>query len=231
MRRAYFEALHVARHRVAFGQHVTGMPLARRQRAAKQRTSNTLSAMPISIHQGYLPGAIGRIAALHAHFYHRHAGFGVAFEAKVARELAGFCERYDSARDGLWLALRDAPGDDAGADARASAGPSRIEGGIVIDGPRTGPDCDDHEPGSAHLRWFITSDQTRGSGAGTALLNAALTFCRVQSYARVYLWTFVGLHAARHLYEKAGFRLTRQQRGTQWGTEVNEQRFELNTSV
>ena len=31
MRRAYFEALHVARHRVAFGKHVIDMPLARRQ--------------------------------------------------------------------------------------------------------------------------------------------------------------------------------------------------------
>ena len=193
---------------------------------------------PLTLHQGYLPGAIGRIAALHARYYHRQAGFGVAFEARVARELAGFCERYDSARDGLWLALRDARGADAGAGAGAgtSAGTSAgagaransIEGSIAIDGPRTGTACDGDEPGSAHLRWFITSDHTRGSGTGAALLNAALTFCRAQSYARVYLWTFEGLHAARHLYQKAGFRLTRQQRGTQWGTEVNEQRFELN---
>ena len=201
---------------------------------------------PLTLHQGYLPGAIGRIAALHARYYHRQAGFGVAFEAKVARELAGFCERYDSARDGLWLALRDARGADAGAGvgagtstgttagagtsagAGAGARANSIEGSIAIDGPRTGTACDGDEPGSAHLRWFITSDHTRGSGTGAALLNAALTFCRAQSYARVYLWTFEGLHAARHLYEKAGFRLTRQQRGTQWGTEVNEQRFELN---
>lgn len=180
-------------------------------------------AMPVSIHQGYLPGAIGRIAALHAHYYHRQAGFGVAFEAKVARELAGFCERYDGARDGLWLALNDSAGDNTSAE----AGPRSIEGSIAIDGPRAGNDDEGSEPGSAHLRWFITSDQTRGSGTGTALLNAALTFCRARSYERVVLWTFDGLHAARHLYQKAGFRLVHQQRGTQWGTEVNEQRFEL----
>ena len=178
--------------------------------------------MPITIHQGYLPGAIGRIAALHAHYYHRHAGFGVAFEAKVARELAQFCEAHDSARDGLWLALRDGPGDDTSAD----GGQRSIEGSIAIDSPGTGPVS---ESGSAHLRWFITSGHTRGSGTGSALLNAALTFCRAQSYTRVHLWTFEGLHAARHLYEKAGFRLVHQQRGTQWGAEVNEQRFELRT--
>jgi hypothetical protein len=39
--------------------------------------------------------------------------------------------------------------------------------------------------------------------------------------------TFEGLDAARHLYEKNGFRLAEQQRGIQWGREVNEQRFVL----
>jgi hypothetical protein len=31
--------------------------------------------------------------------------------------------------------------------------------------------------------------------------------------------------AARHLYEKEGFKLVEEHRGTQWGTAVNEQRF------
>lgn len=54
-----------------------------------------------------------------------------------------------------------------------------------------------------------------------------MAFCRARGHRRVYLWTFEALDAARHLYEKAGFRLAHQQRGRQWGTEVNEQRFEL----
>ena len=41
------------------------------------------------------------------------------------------------------------------------------------------------------------------------------------------LWTFAGLDAARRLYERAGFRLAEERRGTQWGIEVTEQRFEL----
>jgi hypothetical protein len=53
-----------------------------------------------------------------------------------------------------------------------------------------------------------------------------MTFCRDCGYARAYLWTFEGLHAARHLYEKAGFALAIEQRGTQWGAEVNEQQYE-----
>jgi GNAT superfamily N-acetyltransferase len=78
----------------------------------------------------------------------------------------------------------------------------------------------------AHLRWFIISDERRGQGFGNALLTAGLDFCRQRRYERVYLWTFAGLDAARHLYEKHGFRLTEERRGQQWGTEVQEQRFE-----
>jgi len=159
--------------------------------------------MNFLLHKGYRPGCIGRIAALHAHFYHRHAGFGVRFEAKVAHELAEFCERYDDHRDGLWLALMD----------------DVIDGSIAIDASHAGQD-------GAHLRWFITADHVRGTGIGSALLAAAMGFCRSQHYERVYLWTFDRLPAARHLYEKFGFKLVHEQEGNQWGSKVNEQRFE-----
>ena len=161
-------------------------------------------AMELAIHKGYVPGCIGRIAELHARYYHGLTGFGVRFESKVARELSEFCERYDDECDGLWLASRN----------------SRVEGSIAIDGSRAGKE-------GAHLRWFIVSEEVRGAGIGTALLASAMAFCGSQHHERAYLWTFEGLRAARHLYEKFGFRLVHQQRGTRWGAEVNEQRFEL----
>jgi len=160
--------------------------------------------MTLAIHEGYRPGCIGRITELHAGYYSARAGFGQPFECKVAGELADFCRRYDAARDGLWLAC-DANG---------------IQGSLVIDGLHA------REHG-AHLRWFITADTVRGTGAGSRLLAAAMAFCRAHRYDRVELWTFDGLEAARHLYEKAGFRLVEQRRGSQWGREVDEQRFEL----
>lgn len=161
-----------------------------------------------AIRKGYQPGAIGRIVELHARYYSELAGFGLAFESRVARELCEFCERYDDERDGLWLVLLD--GD--------------IEGAIAVDGSRAGQE-------GAHLRWFIVSDRLRGTGVGTELLEAAMEFCRARHYERVHLWTFEGLDAARHLYEKFGFHLAFQQRGTQWGAEVNEQRFECATAT
>ena len=163
--------------------------------------------MALSLHQGYRPGCIGQIATLHAHYYHPLVGFGLPFESRVARQLCDFCERYEANRDGLWLALQD----------------DQVQGSIAIDGSHAAQD-------GAHLRWFITSDAIRGSGAGNLLLGAAMEFCRAQRYERVFLSTFEGLHAARHLYEKHGFRLVHQQRGAQWGAEVNEQRFELRPS-
>lgn len=159
--------------------------------------------MGFELHQGYLPTAIGRIVALHARYYSALVGFGLPFEAKVARELAEFCQRYDAGRDGLWLLLQD----------------GQVEGSIAIDGSNVAGQ-------GAHLRWFIASDTVRGTGAGTALLSAAMAFCEAKGYERTYLWTFDGLPAARHLYEKSGFGLVYQQPGSQWGREVTEQRFE-----
>ena len=158
---------------------------------------------PVHITSGYTPGAIGRIATLHGTYYARQWNFGLFFEAKVATELAAFLQRFDTVRDGFWTAQID----------------GQIEGGIAIDAQRA-----DQE--GAHLRWFILSDALRGRGAGRALLERAMQLCRQRRYAKVYLWTFAGLDAARHLYESVGFRMLRQQSGEQWGTRVAEQYFE-----
>ena len=39
---------------------------------------------------GYHPGAIGRIVELHANYYYLSWGFGLFFEARVAKEMAEF---------------------------------------------------------------------------------------------------------------------------------------------
>jgi RimJ/RimL family protein N-acetyltransferase len=158
----------------------------------------------IKIVTGYIPGAIGRVAELHGTYYHDHWGFGLFFEAKVATELSEFLSRYDEKCDGFWTASLD----------------GRVEGAIAIDGIN----AEDH---GAHLRWFIMSDALRGKGFGNRLINLAIKFCWSTGYKRVYLSTFEGLEASRHLYEKTGFTTVEQHKGTQWGTEVNEQRLEL----
>ena len=154
--------------------------------------------------QGYVPGAIGSITRLHAQYYSRHWGFGLYFEAKVAREMSEFLSRFDPAQDGFWTVCRK----------------GTVEGGVAVDGI-------ERATKGAHLRWFILSEHLHGQGFGNRLMRAAVSFCNQRSYSRIYLWTFEGLDAARHLYEKFGFQLVHRQRGDQWGTPVVEQKFVL----
>jgi GNAT superfamily N-acetyltransferase len=155
------------------------------------------------IAKGYVPGSLGRVAELHGIYYHNHWGFGLFFEAKVATELSEFLKQYNENRDGFWTVFAD----------------GRVEGSLAIDGIHA-------ESKGAHLRWFIMSDALRGKGMGNRLINIAIRFCGNRGYKKIYLWTFEGLNAARHLYEKNGFKLVEAHSGIQWGTEVNEQRFE-----
>ena len=157
---------------------------------------------------GYVPGAIGRVVEMHAAYYHENWGFERFFEVKVARELAAFLDRFDDTRDGFWTASLN----------------QVVQGAIAIDGNKAGSE-------GAHLRWFITSPALRGKGVGNTLVQNAVQFCRKCGYDRIYLWTFEGLSAARHLYEKFGFRLSDQNKGSQWGTPVAEQKFVLDLSL
>lgn len=157
----------------------------------------------IRIETGYRPGAIGRIAELHAAYYSRHWNFGLFFERKVATELSEFLGRFDDAIDGLWLAVDG----------------ETIAGSIVIDGVH-------RDTEGAHLRWFIVDPAYHGRGVGRRLIDAAMDFCRSRGFPRVYLWTFAGLDSARHLYEAHGFFLSKEIEDRQWGRTVNEQRFE-----
>lgn len=154
--------------------------------------------------RGPVPGVLDRIVEMHDSFYGPRWGFGPAFTRKNLSELSGFLGRFDSDCDGIWTAHVD----------------GRIEGSVAIHGSRS-------SERDAELRWFLVSDALRGQGAGSQLLDQALTFCRVRALSTVCLWTFAGLDDARRLYERAGFVLTEQRLGTRWGTEVLEQRLEL----
>jgi len=157
---------------------------------------------------GYCPGAIGRVAEMHAAYYHRHWGFGLFFEAKVATELAEFLGRFAEERDGFWTVRSG----------------NRVEGSIAIDGLKA-------ETEGAHLRWFIVSPEIQGGGWGRRLMSEAVAFCDRRAYRRIFLWTFAGLDAARYLYEMFGFHLVSEAEGERWGARVVEQRFERDHSL
>jgi GNAT superfamily N-acetyltransferase len=153
---------------------------------------------------GYVPGAIGRITELHATYYKQHWDFGLFFESKVATELSEFLNRLNPVHDGFCLA-------------RIA---EKIVGGVAIDGSEA-------QTSGARLRWFIVEPEYQGRGVGQRLLEEAIAFCRKATIRRVYLHSFAGLDAARHVYEKFGFVLREEKQDRTWGRVVTEQTFEL----
>jgi GNAT superfamily N-acetyltransferase len=155
---------------------------------------------------GYVPGAIGRVTELQAVYYHKHWDLGLYFEAKIATELAAFLTRFNPAHDGVWIASAN----------------GEIVGSIFIDGS-------DAEGQGARLRYFMVAPEYHGHGLGNRLMEEGVSFCKRVGFKRVYLTTFAGLNAARHLYEKFGFRLCAEVDGTHLTgkSSLMEQVFEL----
>ncbi|MGI9486742.1 MAG: GNAT family N-acetyltransferase, partial [Geminicoccaceae bacterium] len=149
-----------------------------------------------------------QIVTLHAKTYSRWAGFGSAFEAKVASELADFIRERDGKDSAIWHAtIKD-----------------QLLGSIAIDGKDLGER-------RAHLRWFIVDPSCRGIGLGKQLLAAAIDFVDKRHFTETHLWTLKGLDAARSLYERKGFVLMVEYEGDQWGARITEQRWVRKHSV
>ncbi len=171
-------------------------------RSPSGKSDRPCTSDQIQIRAGYAPALIGRVVAmLHSHM-NLHYGFGLTFERRIASDLVEFMSRIDTPGNCIWRAESN----------------GRLAGSISIDGHHS-------DDGYAHLRWFIVGPETRGAGAGKALLSHAMEFCDRHGYRETHLWTVRGLDAARRLYETSGFSLVEEYQGDQWGTSVTEQKF------
>jgi GNAT superfamily N-acetyltransferase len=61
---------------------------------------------------------------------------------------------------------------------------------------------------AGYVHDILVTDDARGSGAGTRLLEAAVDWVRSQGVPRVLLWTAASNTKARQLFEAHGFRAT-----------------------
>jgi len=154
--------------------------------------------------KGYYPGVLGEITRLHGVYYHEQWGFDISFEVQEGKELCEFMSRFDPEKDVLWVAVIN----------------EKFAGSVAIDGY-------DAETYGARLRWLIVDPMYQGLGLGKILVKKAVEFCRSVGHKRIFLWTFQGLEAARHVYECAGFVLTQEREVDQWGGIIKEQRFDL----
>jgi len=63
-------------------------------------------ADPVQYREGYHPGLIASVTAMHIDFYGRNYGFGAVFERKVATEMSEFIGRIDHPRNATFCAVQ-----------------------------------------------------------------------------------------------------------------------------
>jgi hypothetical protein len=61
---------------------------------------------------------------------------------------------------------------------------------------------------------------------GSELVAQCIGFAREAGYRKVVLWTYGILHSARRIYERAGFKLVRQEKHHSFGHDLVAQTFE-----
>jgi len=144
----------------------------------------------ISIRHELRTGDLGRIIALHGEAYDTLPGFGLPFEAFVARTLAEYV--LDTGGAGrIWMAERD----------------DRLVGcsALVLRGN-----------GLGQLRWILVDTSARGIGLGRELVNRALDYARDNACSKIFLETTDGLPESQQLYEKLGFEEVSNTREKLW---------------
>ena len=148
----------------------------------------------------YRSGDAGYVAYRHGVLYEKEYGLDSVFEKYVLAGLLKFLENMASGE--LWMAEAD----------------GKIAGFIAVVG------IDDK---NAQLRWFLIEPEFRGQGLGRQLVSEVIMYCRRKNFERIFLWTFKGLDAARHLYSSNGFVQTEEAVNDIWKKGLTEERWEL----
>lgn len=146
-------------------------------------------------------GDVGWIIRRQAMLYHEEYGWDASFEGLVARIAGDFLSDHDPAMESCWVAERD----------------GAILGSVFL--VRT-------DEGDAQLRMLYVEPAARGLGVGKKLVAECMAFARAKGYRRMILWTNSNLHAARAIYEKAGFTLAREEPHHSFGVDLVGQYWE-----
>jgi ribosomal protein S18 acetylase RimI-like enzyme len=148
------------------------------------------------------PGDMGSVIQLHGALYFKEYGWDERFEALVADIAAKFIQNFDSQKERCWIAEK---------------------GGAVVGSVFLVKQSDD----IAKLRLLIVDPAARGLGIGNHLVAECIAFARDAGYQTITLWTQEILTAARHIYERAGFRLVREEPHCAFGIPMVGQIWEL----
>ena len=149
-----------------------------------------------------LPGDLGWVVARHGELYAREFSWADNFEGLCAQIVADFASKYDAKCERCWIAKMD--GQNVGCVF------------LVKDSETV-----------ARLRLLLVDPVARGRGLGTRLTDECIGFALAQGYRTITLWTHSVLTAARHIYERAGFRLTSSEPRRSFGQNVISEHWDL----
>ncbi len=162
-------------------------------------------APPYSL-RSHGPGDMGWVVEAHGEIYCRDYGWNPRFEALVARITAEFIDHLQPERERCWIAEIPTP-----------HGPRRVGSIFLVR----------KSAAVAKLRLLLVLPEARGLGLGRRLVDECIAFARAARYRQIVLWTNSILHAARHIYEKAGFELIKEETGNDYGPEMTFQTWRL----
>jgi DNA-binding MarR family transcriptional regulator/GNAT superfamily N-acetyltransferase len=148
------------------------------------------------------PGDFGWIVKRHAELYAAEYGWTAPFEGVCAQIVADFVNTYDRERERCWIAEMDC--DNVGSIMLAK-----------------------ETDNVARIRLLLVDPKARGLGLGAHLADECIGLARRAGYKSITLWTHSVLTAARHIYQKAGFKLTRSEEHQSWGKPVVSEHWDL----
>jgi DNA-binding MarR family transcriptional regulator/N-acetylglutamate synthase-like GNAT family acetyltransferase len=205
--RAEFKRLD-SRSRAEIGEMLEGMTGFQRERLVNSMTAirelldSHAEAAPGFILRAHQPGDIGWVIARHGELYAREYRWDSSFEGLVAEIAGAFLRRFDERRERCWVAER---------------GGERL-GCVFLIG---------HSKNVAKLRLLLVEPSARGLGIGARLVGECIAFARQSGYRKLTLWTNDILQAARRIYERAGFRLVKEEKHHSFGHDLVGQFWEL----
>ena len=157
---------------------------------------------PHIVLRGLQVGDIGWVAHRQGILYAQEYGWDGTFEALVAEIAAQFVKNFDAEWENAWIAERD----------------GQVLGSVFV------VKVSEQE---AKLRLLYVEPDARGTGLGRRLTQECIAFAQAQGYEKLTLWTNDILHAARRIYQEAGFVLVSEEPHHSFGVDLVGQYWSL----